>query len=228
MAFAHISIEKHLICVACSPSIKKQLYKKSKLEVLSIANGVNFPNTLLEQYQSNRFLYLGDISERKNIAFLLEMFASPDLAQYSLDVVGDGDLYSEMSEKYKKNTNIKFWGRVNNPRDFLNHDGYLISASFSEGLPMAVLEALSYGLPVLLSDIPSHAIILDSGNFGLRFRLNDNQDFKKKIDRLVHLHFSRSDISNSANRLYSDTTMSKKYEKLYGDFFEKKGGEQCS
>ena len=46
MAFAHISIEKHLICVACSPSIKKQLYKKSKLEVLSIANGVNFPNTL--------------------------------------------------------------------------------------------------------------------------------------------------------------------------------------
>ncbi|UJL23479.1 glycosyltransferase family 4 protein [Lactiplantibacillus plantarum] len=222
MAFVHIAIERRLICVACSPSIKDQLYMKSKIKVLSIANGVSFPNKWLEQYQSNRFLCLGNISERKNVAFLLKMFALPELSQYFLDVVGDGDLYSKMSEKYKENTNIRFWGRVNNPHDFLNSSGYLISASLSEGLPMAVLEALSYGLPVLLSDIPSHAMILGSGNFGLKFKLGDDQDFKEKLDHLVHQHFSRNDISNSARKLYSDTAMSKRYEKIYNEFLEQR------
>ena len=214
MASLHLSMEKRLVCVACSDTIKEQIQKKYSMSVLSIANGVKFTPITKRRFNSKKFLYLGSIDNRKNVTFLLRMFASNSLSHCSLSIVGDGPLYASLKEKYGQVENIEFYGHADNPEYYLRANDYLVSASLSEGLPMAVLEGLSHGLPVLLSDIPSHSLIVNSGNFGSVFHVNDN-DFAEKVDKLLIQKFDRRVISKEAYELYSDVTMTSRYEDLY-------------
>lgn len=56
---------------------------------------------------------------------------------------------------------VVFHGFVDNVVPWLQASDLFVSASASEGMPLAVLEALSCGLPALLSDIPPHREIRD-------------------------------------------------------------------
>ena len=51
---------------------------------------------------------------------------------------------------------IKFIGRVPSPIKYLRISDYFVSASLSEGLPLAVMEGMGCGLPAILSNIDSH------------------------------------------------------------------------
>ena len=56
-------------------------------------------------------------------------------------------------------------------RELYTHAGIFVLPSSHEGLPIALMEALSYGLPVVASDIPAHLEIgLDDTHY---FRLGD-------------------------------------------------------
>jgi len=63
-----------------------------------------------------------------------------------------------------------------------SHAGLFVLPSFHEGLPIVLLEAMSYGLPVLVSDIPANREVdLPEERF---FRCGDVPDLKKKIEAL--------------------------------------------
>lgn len=215
MARVHMVIEKKLVTVTCSVTIKVQIEKKTGIRLLSIANGVPFTDCCVKRKDAKRFLYLGEINHRKNVGFLLRMFALPSLSKYSLTIVGDGPLLEKLKARYGVISNITFLGHVDHPEQYLRTTDYLISASLSEGLPMAVLEGLSYGLPVFLSDIASHLQILNSGDFGGHFHVNDSHDFIVKLDQLLDQRFDREAIKKGAYEQYSDVVMTRRYESLY-------------
>ncbi|MFC6201921.1 glycosyltransferase [Lactiplantibacillus nangangensis] len=215
MAQGHLFIEKRLVAVACSATIKTQIEKKTGLRLLSIANGVPFTDCFVKKGSSKRFLYLGEVNHRKNVDFLLRMFALPSLSKYSLTIVGEGPLLEPLKARYHATANITFLGHVDHPEQYLRKTDYLVSASLSEGLPMAVLEGLSYGLPVLLSDIPSHLQLLNSGNFGRGFHVDDSRDFKVQLEQLLRQKLDRAAFRKNAYEQYSDVVMTKRYAALY-------------
>jgi len=55
--------------------------------------------------------------------------------------------------------------------------------SLFEGLPLALLEAMNYGLPCLASDIPENLHVLD--NFGFTFRSGDALSLSERLDWLL-------------------------------------------
>ena len=67
--------------------------------------------------------------------------------------------------------------------------------SVSEGMSNALLEAMSYGLLVLASDIPENRSVIQHGKDGLLFRQGDSEDLARKLESLV------ANVDGSAQRL---------------------------
>ena len=70
-------------------------------------------------------------------------------------------------------------------RLFRNALGYVMP-SLLEGLPLALLEGISYGMPVVVSDIEPHLEVVGASAPGQRvFKAGDLEDMAKKISELV-------------------------------------------
>ena len=73
----------------------------------------------------------------------------------------------------------------------LNYARLFVLPSYHEGLPIALLEALSYGLPVLVSDIPANfEVELPAERY---FRCGDVDDLKKKMEALLEKGLSEEE-----------------------------------
>lgn len=158
--------------VACSETIRTLSYRKG-LVACSIRNAVNtteFRPVSSEQQKSEirkllglpkegiLIVLVGDVRNLKNQEALIKGFLSSSASRQNiyLLVVGDGPDLSRCKLSAGTSDKVIFAGRVNNVKDYLQASDYFVSASLSEGMPISVLEALSTGLPVLLSNIPQH------------------------------------------------------------------------
>ncbi|MFQ5671394.1 MAG: glycosyltransferase family 4 protein [Acidobacteriota bacterium] len=66
-------------------------------------------------------------------------------------------------------------------RQCLAHCGLFVLPSVLEGLPIALLEAMSYAVPCLASDIPPHAELIEDGRNGLLFRTHEPAHFEARL-----------------------------------------------
>ena len=97
----------------------------------------------------------------------------------------------------------------------------VVQPSTMEGLSIALLEALSYGRCVLISDIPENMEVAEE--CAVSFRTKDVDDLKVKLERLIrhpeevaqygdraraHIqrHYSWDNVAESTARLYEDLT----------------------
>jgi len=214
------AMRKCLNVVACSKSIQGSLSGVG-IAAEVIQNGVQVKeskNRLESNYKQPVFISVGSLIPRKNNEMLVKAFSSLDEQSCAtLLVLGDGpELKGFEDKKYR---NIHFLGNVSNVPDYLASADYFISASRSEGLPNTVLEALSVGLPVLLSDIPSHReIASEYQNACVTFSLEDNGvDLVEKIKNVGELFLpgAGAEAKMKTREKFSAAAMSSKYQTYY-------------
>ena len=103
-----------------------------------------------EKATVTRFIYVGRLTEVKNLPFLVDYFNHrPDL---SLTLVGMGSLEQDLKSQAKGN--VHFAGAIDNkrlPSVYQSHDVFILPSK-SEPWGLVVEEALNNGLPVLVSD----------------------------------------------------------------------------
>jgi glycosyltransferase involved in cell wall biosynthesis len=139
--------------------------------------------------------------------------------------MGDGPLRDSLvgaSKRAGLEDRIKFTGLV--PRDtvfehLLNADLY-ISTSRGEGLPVAVMEAMACGCPVILSDIPPHREIADGAPFIPLVAPDDAEGFTREIGRFRDMtQEERAAIGRLCRRVveerFSLQAMHAGYEEVY-------------
>ena len=103
----------------------------------------------LESYQK-KFLYIGRLSEVKNLPFLIKIFNK--LSEYSLTIIGKGP--DKIKLESISEPNINFVGSVENKElcHFFSKNNFLILPSLSEPWGLVVEEALYNGMPVIVSN----------------------------------------------------------------------------
>lgn len=91
----------------------------------------------------------------------------------------------QLKELADKNSNILFLGYQSGEelKQLFAHAYLYIQPSESEGLPLVVLEAMSYGRPVLVSDIPENLEAMHHAGFS--FHNKDAAHLSKKIEQLL-------------------------------------------
>jgi glycosyltransferase involved in cell wall biosynthesis len=105
---------------------------------------------------------VGRLVPEKRHLDLIEAFNRAAITGWKLAIVGASDhpdAYAlEVLDKAKKSASIVCTGLQtgNALRELYGHAGIFVLPSSHEGLPIALLEALSYGLPVIASDIPAN------------------------------------------------------------------------
>lgn len=103
----------------------------------------------LESYK-NKFLYIGRLSEVKNLVFLIKVFNK--LPEYSLNIIGEGP--DKIKLESMSEPNINFVGSVENKKlsQHFSQNNFLILPSLSETWGLVVEESLYNGMPVIVSN----------------------------------------------------------------------------
>ena len=153
---------------------------------------------------------------RKNPLAVVRAVARSELRNLAMIFVGGGVL-DPRPEARHGGCSHRFVGHCEDVLPYLRVADFFVSASRSEGLPTAVLEALSCGLPVVLSDIEPHREILELLSDGGEL-CDPEQDaaFTAAIERAAsRAGGAREHLATRAGELFGAERVSRSYQELY-------------
>ena len=177
---------------------------------VTIPTAVNMPDSndvdsdILSRYkveQGRYFLYLGRLVQDKNPDYLIKAFQKANTTDYKLVIAGSNDQQPEYVEYLHKlaqsDSNIIFTGAVYgaDKNTLLRHSAAFCIPSTIEGLAITLLEAMSYGLVCIASDIPSNREGLS--NNGIWVTAEDVDSLADKIEYVI----SNTDALNHIKEL---------------------------
>lgn len=227
------ALKKYDYCIACSATVEKVLSVKYVLNLTHIRNGIQVP---VLNYESNSFfkrqkrislglpeykrifICTGVICARKNQIQILRCLSQID--DICVVFLGDGLDFDELNKK--TSDRAVFAGNVSNVYEYLSIADGFVSASFSEGMPNAVLEALMMGLPCLLSNIEPHCEIKNvCPEACYLYEISDDNELIAGFRKLANVSNNcenHKNISGAARKLFASDVMSKKYQDIYDKF----------
>ncbi len=166
------------------------------------------------------FIWCGSFIERKDPITLVNTIKQIKNENLFFVFCGARGLFLEICKnELKNNKNVLFTGYVNNIKEYLQASDYYIATSLSEGLPNGVLEALSCGLPCILSHIPQHNYILeDTKDIGLFFDVQNTKDLKLEISKILNVDYKL--YSKNAVDLIQNKFSAKLMNTIYQGFYE--------
>lgn len=147
-------LSSHLFAV--SPQIASKL--PSSTQVFD-----NFIDTKsINASEGDQIAFVGRLSKEKGADFFLDLAVI--FPKLSFHIYGDGPLRQELENT--ATSNVIFHGQQENMSLVWSSIGLLIMPSRNEGLPMAALEAMARGIPVLASDVGALNKVVDSNMNG--------------------------------------------------------------
>lgn len=182
--------------IVLSKNVQDYFEKEYNRKTVFIPNGVSKPeiikaNIIKDKFNINKddyILFLGRMVPEKGIHYLIEAFNNIKTNKKLVIAGGASDTdtyFQELKEKAKDNKNIIFTGFVQGKElDELYSNCYIYSLpSDLEGMPLSLLEAMSYGNCCLTSDIAECANVIEDK--GVTFKKSDVKDLIKVLQDLL-------------------------------------------
>lgn len=218
------------LSIACSESVSKEFLDQYGWKIQAIPNGcsldiwpvdmnekVSIRRTLGLDVNTKYFIFIGRFSEEKNPGFLIEAFEELSKRGISLIMLGTGPLFNSFNDKKYKNVRIE--GFITDVLPYLKVSDYYISGSKTEGLANTLLESMSVGLPLLLSNIPSHKGVISNSKteIGMLFDHFNKEDLLRKLHELIAIerHDLFKNVQDEYRGKYTAQMMTENYEIAY-------------
>lgn len=138
-------------------------------------------------------LFLGFITEAKGIFDLIETINANKETwkdRVVLHIGGNGKVekLKELIAKYGLENTVIYEGWVSGDKkaELLSQADGFILPSYTEGLPISILEAMSYGLPILSTPVGSIPEIIKDGENGFLFEPKDCKNMANCINMLLN------------------------------------------
>lgn len=241
----YLMLERGLSAITCrviavSPGEGEQmmslhLCKPGKLAV--IPNGVVIPVKAVASSRNNgRFTVLSmtRFNYQKNAELLIPVIEclkeSGKLQEFQFVLLGTGTGEAQLKADVERrflSAHVTFCGAVPNPGDFLRTASCYLSTSRWEGSPLAVLEAMANGVPVIASRVVGNCDAVVHGSNGFLYELDSPETAAEYLIQLaddpdLRLRLSQASRARAISE-YSADRMAMEVAQVYYDLYGRRG-----
>ncbi len=162
-------------------------------------------------------LFVGRVAAIKDLPTMLRAFALAidRVPEMRLWIVGDGPVRAELerlAEELNLAGHVRFFGQRLDTAGFFRAADAFAMSSVSEGLPMSLLQAMSIGLPALVTDVGGMREVLQLSGGGLRTPVGNPVAMAGAMVRLATDAGLRKQFGDSAKQAYREHfTLEKMY-----------------
>ena len=229
----NFSIKNSDIVITPSQHLKNFILNlgfKNKIE--TIHNGITIPEESAKKFTNDQtnITIVSRLVTHKNIEKIIAAILDLNNSLIKLNIIGDGpelDQLQSIASRSNNKENVIFHGKLQ--RDdinsiFLKSDIY-VQASNYEGLPHSLLEAMSYGIPVLCTPVGECKELLGNEDRGYELDLPVSKDnIKSKIKEIISDKNTASKKGDDGKvfvtEKYSLTNTFKLYKNLFTNLLE--------
>ncbi len=213
------------------------LSKQWKDKVLKISLNPNVkilynPTIIKELNQTNsdktNFLFMGHLGKRKGVYDIIEAGKYITNKAVQINLYGDGNI-----EEFKKlviDNNlqdkiiIKGWISGEEKIEVFKNSNALILPSYNEGLPISILEAMAYGMPVISTPVGGIPEAVENGFNGFLIQPGDFKALAERIDILASDEQLRENMGKESYRIAKEKfdikVITKQLEEIYDNLLK--------
>lgn len=209
---------------------KKKIKKiEPDTNIKIVKNSINIPKEVSKYNLPFSFLFVGVLIKRKGVNDLIDavnqMYKNNEIKNVKFVIVGSGEEEKKLIEIIEKNglnDFFEFKGWVENSQisTIFKKSNAFILPSYNEGLPMAILEAISYGLPIISTEVGDISSAVMHEKNGFLYKPGDIDSLKKYIKTMLCMNNEEWNIMSDFSRKkaieeFSIESYFMKIEKLY-------------
>lgn len=196
-----------------------------------VSNAVHIPDyTTNWNGDTFQILFLGVLIKRKGVADLIQAISLLKkegwLNNIKFIIAGSGseeESLKQQASELKVEPWIEFagWTDGKAKERYLKESQALVLPSYNEGLPIAVLEAISYGLPVIATAVGDMAAAVREGENGFLIKPGDVSALADKIKKITEDKGRYTQMSAKSKEIaLTEFSDSKYFEKIYNCYQE--------
>lgn len=183
-----------------------------------IYNGIE-KNTHIKSSSSNitNIVTISRFDYQKNMDLAYDIaYRFKDNPNIIFTWIGNGDNWKHLKEKaFIENVNINFIGFSKKPLEYLSKGTLYLSTSRFEGLPYALIEAASLGLPIIATNVVGNNECVKNGVTGYLY--NTKEEAIEYINRFINNPILLKEMSQASIRYFEEYfTIEKMINKTIG------------
>lgn len=231
-----ISNSDHLTAISNFTKNEVGRFTSKNIFVIPFASTMGIKNAILDRNNKvKQILFVGRLIERKGVKFLIS--AVPIIAKkfkVHLDIVGRGPLYGDLHDQIRslnlestvsirQNIDNKGLSEIYQKADVFVLPSILDKAGDTEGLGVVLLEAMSFGVPVIGSNVGGITDIIKNNHNGILVKEKNPEDIGKAVisilgDKNLRIKLSKAGIATINNdfswdKIFKDTLALYGYKK---------------
>jgi len=228
--------------VAISEEVKQQLWSPQRNAVVDvIPNGIDLTRfngklqdrPLREQlgFESSNIIVgaVGRLVPEKGYSYLLESASRvcANHPQVRVVIVGDGPLRAQLTQQaaaLNLQSKVSFLGVRDDTPALLSMMDIFVMCSISEGLPMALLEAMASSKPITATKVGAIPELINHGDSGLLVQPKDSEQLADALEQLIRNKQEARKMGEKARQdvfsKYSSTEMTRRYIEHYAELIQ--------
>ena len=190
---------------------------------LTAAGTAPVPSALAEfVFQAPTFVAIGRLSPEKGFELLIEAFARANSSNgevHRLLIVGEGPERSRLERQivaFGLQRSVLLAGYVQGADRLLEHAAAFVMSSYTEGMPLVLLEAMQWPVPILATSVGGIPEILGTDACGMLVAPNDLPALVKGLGMLMSSRrVISADDRDERTRAFTSGQMAEKYSRAY-------------
>ena len=198
----------------CLITINKEDYKRAKnfkAKEVKYVPGIGIDTKKIKDIKKNRkilnefnikdevvLVSVGELSNRKNHKVILKALEKVK-GNFKYIICGQGAKKEELikiSKELNLQEKVEFLGYRQDVKEILKASDIFCFPSKQEGLPVALMEAMASGLPVICSDIRGNKDLIEDKKGGYLLKFYDMDEYSIKIQELIENKVLREEMGN--------------------------------